>query len=94
MLRRNLIGPREITYAVNLTPDQNTGLGIWDEEMFLKAMRSGRHMGDGRPIQPPMPWPWIAKMTDQDLKAIFAYLKSTLPIENHVPDYEESPAPN
>ena len=84
-------GPWGITYTANLTPDQNTGIGIWDEAMFIKAMRTGRHMGDGRPIQPPMPWPWIAKMTDDDLKAVFAYLKSIPPISNHVPDYEPPP---
>ena len=82
-------GPWGISYTANLTPDQNTGLGIWDEAMFIKALRDGRHMGDGRPIQPPMPWPWIAKMTDEDLKSVFAYLKSIPPIQNHVPDYQE-----
>ena len=85
-------GPWGITYTANLTPDQNTGIGIWDEGMFIKAMRSGRHMGDGRPIQPPMPWPGISKMTDDDLKAVFAYLKSVPPVSNHVPDYQEPPA--
>jgi hypothetical protein len=85
-------GPWGITYTANLTPDQNTGIGIWDEGMFIKAMHTGRHMGDGRPIQPPMPWPWIAQMTDDDLKAMFAYLKSIPPIVNHVPDYHPPPA--
>jgi mono/diheme cytochrome c family protein len=84
-------GPWGISYTANLTPDQNTGIGIWDEAMFIKAIRSGRHMGDGRPIQPPMPWPWFAKMTDEDLKAVFAYLKSIPPVANHVPDYQEPP---
>lgn len=82
-------GPWGITYTANLTPDENTGLGIWDEAMFIKAMRTGRHMGEGRPIQPPMPWPWVSKMTDKDLKAVFAYLQSIPPIVNHVPDYQE-----
>ena len=85
-------GPWGISYTANLTPDQNTGIGIWDEAMFIKAMRTGRHMGDGRPILPPMPWPWVAKMTDDDLKAVFAYLKSIPPISNHVPDAVEPPA--
>ena len=80
-------GPWGISYAANLTPDQNTGLGIWTEEMFLKAMRTGKHMGTSREIQPPMPWPWIGKATDDDLKAIFAYLKSIPPVTNHVPDW-------
>jgi hypothetical protein len=86
-------GPWGITYTANLTPDQNTGLGIWTEDMFLKAMKTGKHMGTSRPIQPPMPWMWLAQATDDDLKAIFAYLKSIPPITNHVPDYEPPAAP-
>jgi mono/diheme cytochrome c family protein len=79
-------GPWGISYTANLTPDQNTGLGIWDEAMFLKTIRDGRHMGNGRPLLPPMPWPNYAKMTDEDLKSIFAYLHSIPPVVNHVPD--------
>ncbi len=86
-------GPWGISYTANLTPDQNTGMGIWTEDMFLKAMKTGKHLGTSRVIQPPMPWPWIGKATDEDLKAIFAYLKSIPPITNHVPDYEPPPAP-
>jgi hypothetical protein len=79
-------GPWGISYAFNLTPDQNTGIGIWTEEMFVKAMRTGRHMGQSRPILPPMPWPNVAQMTDQDLEAVFAFLRSLPPIKNRVPD--------
>ena len=82
-------GPWGISYSANLTPDEATGMGIWTEEMFVKAMRTGRHFGQSRPILPPMPWPWIAKMTDDDLKAVYAYLRSIPPVVNHVPD----PAP-
>ena len=79
-------GPWGISYAANLTPDQNTGTGIWDEQMFLKAIKTGKHMGVSRPILPPMPWEAFKNMTDEDLKAIFAYLHSLPPIVNHVPD--------
>ncbi len=82
-------GPWGISYAANLTPDKNTGLGIWTEEMFIKALRTGKHMATSRDIQPPMPWPWVGKATDEDLKAIFAYLRSIPPIVNHVPEWEE-----
>jgi hypothetical protein len=75
-----------------LTPDQNTGLGIWTEEMFVKAIRTGKHFGTSRPIQPPMPWIWLREATDEDLKSIFACLRSIPPIVNHVPDCQE-PAP-
>ena len=81
------VGPWGVTYAANLTPDENTGLGIWTEEMFVQAMRTGRHMGQSRPIQPPMPWPGYAQATDEDLQAIYAYLRSLKPIENRVPEY-------
>lgn len=79
-------GPWGISYAANLTPDNNTGLGIWTEEMFLSAMRTGKHMGAGRPILPPMPWQAAANLTDADLKAMFAYLKSLPAIANRVPE--------
>jgi cytochrome c553 len=79
-------GPWGISYTANLTPDQNTGLGIWTEEMFLKAMKTGRHMGSGREILPPMPWQCLSQLNDQDLKAIYAYLRAIPPISNHVPD--------
>lgn len=80
-------GPWGVSYAANLTPDTNTGLGIWTEDMFIRAIREGKHMGTSRTIQPPMPWLWYRHCTDEDLKAIFAYLKSLPPVENHVPEY-------
>jgi mono/diheme cytochrome c family protein len=80
-------GPWGTTYAPNLTPDQNTGMGIWTEEMFVNALRTGKHMGTSRTIQPPMPWRYYSMMTDEDLKAIYAYLRTIPPIENQVPDY-------
>jgi mono/diheme cytochrome c family protein len=74
-----------VSFAANLTPDQNTGLGIWTEEMFLNALKLGKHMGTSRPILPPMPWNWYGQLPDEDLKAMFAYLKSIPPIANRVP---------
>jgi mono/diheme cytochrome c family protein len=81
-------GPWGVSYTFNLTPDPNTGLGIWTEDMFLTAIRTGRHMGVSRPINPPMPWPAYRNASDEDLKAVFAYLRSIKPIVNHVPAYE------
>jgi hypothetical protein len=79
-------GPWGISYAINLTPDETTGIGIWTEEMFLKSIREGRHMGASRPVLPPMPWETIRNYTDGDLKAIFAYLRSVPAIKNRVPE--------
>src|SRR5688572_2006378 len=81
-------GPWGVSYAFNLTPEQNTGLGIWTEEMFMQTIRTGRHMGVSRPINPPMPWPAYRNATDDDLKAVYAYLRTIKPIVNRVPEYQ------
>jgi len=78
-------GPWGVSFAANLTPDKSTGIGSWSEDDFIRTIRSGKHMGSGRKIQLPMPWDNFAKLSDDDLKAIFAYLKSLKPIENMVP---------
>ena len=78
-------GPWGVSFAANLTPDTLTGIGSWSEGTFIATIRSGRHMGSGRKIQMPMPVDVFAQFTDDDLKAIFAYLKSLKPIENRVP---------
>lgn len=78
-------GPWGISYTANLTPDENTGLGIWTEDMFVRALRTGRHMGTSRPILPPMPWQNFSRMSDEDLKSIYAYLRSIPPVKNRVP---------
>ena len=78
--------PFGTVYTANLTPDAATGLGAWTEEMFMRAVRTGRHMGGtGRPILPPMPWPNLAPQSDDDLKAVFAYLRSIPAVRNDVP---------
>ena len=74
-----------MSFAANLTPDQNTGLGIWTEDMFVDGAQAGQAHGHGRPILPPMPWNWYGQLPDEDLKAMFAYLKSIKPIANRVP---------
>jgi hypothetical protein len=81
-------GPWGVSYAANLTPDQNSGLGIWTEAMFIKALRTGKHMGTSREILPPMPWPAIRNASDEDLASIYAYLRTLKPITNHVPDVQ------
>jgi len=79
-------GPWGISYAPNLTPDKNTGMGIWTRQMFIKAMRTGKHYGVGRPILPPMPWQSLAELTDEDLIAVYEYLRTVTPVRNAVPD--------
>lgn len=82
------IGPWGITYSANLTPEMSTGIGSWQPEMFINAMRTGKHLGvkEGRPILPPMPWENLNRLSDEDLKAMFMYLKTLPAIKNKVPD--------
>lgn len=79
-------GPWGISYTANLTPDKETGLGGYTEAQFMQTIRNGKKQGRGRPLLPPMPWPMYKNFTDDDLKAIFAYLQSIKPIKNKVPE--------
>lgn len=78
-------GPWGVSFTANLTPDRETGLGKWTLRNFVDTIRSGRHLGRGREILPPMPIPMYKHMTDDDLAAIFAYLQSIPPVRNEVP---------
>ncbi len=75
-----------ISYSANITSDPS-GIGSWPEENFLRAMKEGKYKGieTGRTLLPPMPWQNFANMNDDDVKAIYAYLKSTKPVDNVVP---------
>lgn len=86
-------GPWGVSFSANLTPDENSGLGAWTEDIFVKTMRSGRHWGVARPILPPMPWASLRHLTDEDLAAIFAYLQSIPPVVNQVPEARIVEAP-
>jgi mono/diheme cytochrome c family protein len=81
-------GPWGVSYSSNLTPDNDTGIGKWREEDFIQAIRTGRHVGAGRPIMPPMPWTAYRNLPDADLKALFAYLRSQPAVKNRVPEYQ------
>ena len=80
-------GPWGVSFAANLTPDKETGIAEWSEESFIQAMRTGKHQGQptGRDILPPMPWEDFKALTDEDLKAMFAYLRSIPAVKNQVP---------
>jgi hypothetical protein len=72
------------TVASNLTPDPATGIGLrYTEAKFLKAMRTGMKP-EGVAIRPPMPVDVYVNMKDEDLKAIYAYLRTIKPIRNAV----------
>jgi len=77
-------GPWGNSYAANLTPDPETGLGArYNEASFIKTIRTGKKP-EGEPLLPPMPWPVYANMTDEDLKSVFAYLTTLEPVNNFV----------
>ncbi|MCU0407281.1 MAG: diheme cytochrome c-553 [Ignavibacteriaceae bacterium] len=82
------VGPWGVTFSANLTPDNETGIGTWQPEMFINAMKTGKHLGvaDGRPILPPMPWQSVARLSEEDLKAMFMYLKTLPAVKNKVPN--------
>lgn len=73
-----------VSFAANLTPDKETGLGM-TERNFVIALKTGSHLGTARPILPPMPWEWYSKLPDDELKAIYAYLQTIPAIKNQVP---------
>ena len=78
-------GPWGTSFTANLTPDDETGLGKWTEQNFIDTMRNGRHLGQGRPILPPMPVPALQTLADDDLRAIYAYLRTIPAVSNRVP---------
>ncbi|MCW3117587.1 MAG: putative lipoprotein [Chitinophagaceae bacterium] len=81
-----IVGPWGTSFAGNLTSDA-TGIGNWTEEQFKKALKQGKFKGlDGnRTILPPMPWENYVNIKDEDITAIFTFLKSTNPVKNIVP---------
>jgi hypothetical protein len=86
-------GPWGVSFTANLTPDRETGLGKWTARNFIETIRTGRHLGRGRAILPPMPVPVYNNFTDADLTAIFLYLQSIPAIRNRVPEPRPPAAP-
>ncbi len=80
------VGPWGASFAANLTPDKETGIGNWTVDMFKTVLRTGKYHDGSRPLLPPMPWQNYAGATDEELNALFAFLQSLPPIANKVPD--------
>lgn len=74
-------------YAPNITPDRETGIGSWTDAQLIKAIREGIRP-DGSVIGPPMPIMFYRGMSDEDVKAIVAYLRAQPPVKNAVPKSE------
>ena len=82
----SFVGPWGVSFAANLTPHE-TGTGNWTFEQFKTAIRHGKYKGmeGSRELLPPMPWQMYRTMTDDDLLAVFTYLRSIKPVDNLVP---------
>jgi mono/diheme cytochrome c family protein len=72
------------TTGSNLTPDEATGIGYWTEEQFMTAMRTGLRPDD-TVMLPFMPWPSYARWSEEDLRAVWLYLRSLESIAHKVP---------
>lgn len=75
---RGIATPFGTIYSTNITPDNDTGLGMWSEEAFQRAMREGISR-DGHYLYPAFPYDHFTKVTDQDNNALYAYLMSRYP---------------
>ena len=84
-------GPWGVSYPRNLTPEPQTGIGAWSEADIMNAIRTGKP--DGRMLLPPMPWPDLAALTDEDAAAIAKYLKTLTPVPHKMPDIVPPGAP-
>ena len=87
---KHLAGGFEITeefgvaVSSNITPDRATGIGDWTDEQIIRAIRDGRGR-DGRILGPPMPFFWYGWLTETDVKAMVAYLRTVPAVANAVP---------
>jgi mono/diheme cytochrome c family protein len=76
-------GPWGVSMARNLTPDKETGIGDWTLADFKKALRTGVNK-KGEVLLPPMPIMNLQNLPDQDLEAIWAFLRTLKPVKNVV----------
>jgi mono/diheme cytochrome c family protein len=76
--------PAGILYPPNLTPDPETGLGRWTDAQIARAIRQGVRP-DGRALVPVMPWPSYSALTEADVAAVIAYLRTLRPVRNQAP---------
>jgi hypothetical protein len=86
---QRMAGPWGDVVTPNITPDPS-GISHYDEAMFLKTIRTGHASGGVRELNTFMPYRYFGNMTDEDLKAIFAYLRTVPPVKHHVDNSEAS----
>jgi len=76
-------------YGPNITPDARTGIGTWTREDFVRALRRGVRK-DGSLLYPAMPYVDYTKMSDADLDALWAYMRSVPAVDHVVPPAEKT----
>ncbi len=74
-------------YSTNITPDVDAGIGNWSYAAFERAMREGIHR-DGRRLYPAFPYTAFAKISEGDMRALYAYLMSAEPVRAQAPKTE------
>ena len=72
--------PFGTVYGTNITPDPATGIGRWTEPQFARAMREGVDR-DGRHLYPAFPYDYFTRLTDSDIRALYAFLMTREPVE-------------
>lgn len=79
-------GPWGVSVAPNLTPDKETGIGNLTAEALIRSWRTNKHWKHPRDIAPPMPAPMYASLSDDDIRALHAFLMSLMPVKNKAPE--------
>ena len=86
------VGRWGVSFAPNLTPDPETGIGAWTEDDFINVFRGNQHFPEGQEIVTPMPINVYSQLSFFELRSIYIYLQTIEPISNEVPTriYPES----
>ena len=77
--------PFGTVYSTNLTPDPQTGIGLWSQQAFNRAMREGISR-DGHHLYPAFPYTSFTRTTDEDLTALYGWLMSQEPVRQATPE--------
>jgi len=88
---RPLNTPFGVIYSANITPDRKTGIGAWTERQFERALRAGI-AADGTHLYPALPYTAYTKVTDQDVHAIYSYIRTVKPV-SYIPPGNKMPFP-
>lgn len=89
-----IIEPGMVAIPPNITPDEKTGIGSWTDAQIIRVIREGIRP-DGRVLGPPMPFPLYRGISDQDVAAIVAYLRTVKPVSNKTePSKYDFPLPS